>query len=145
MGSAGSSPNGTSPDRTEQNSVRRHSSIRGRTPPLVAGLPAVQHSVQFHQRMGRSVFGGARANSFSLSGSTTHVLARSAPTKAYIFWLEAIAQVLTIVCVRQFRKRHVFCSVDNVASEHSLQKGYSKDPYFTRLLGAFWTWVAASC
>ena len=62
--------------------------------------------------------------------SQVPLLAQSAPTKAYIFWLEAIAQVLSVICVQPF-------------AEHALQKGYSKDAKFTKLLGAFWSWVAA--
>ena len=36
----------------------------------------------------------------------------------------------------------LFC-IDNVAAEHALQKGCSKEAKFRKLLGAFWSWVAA--
>ena len=65
------------------------------------------------------------------------------PTKAYIFWLEAIAQVLSELYFQPFVQGHLVCVVDNVATEHALQKGYSKDAKFTNLLGAFCGWVAS--
>ena len=71
------------------------------------------------------------------------LLVQSSPTKAYIFWLEAIAQVLSVICIQPFVKGHLVCFADNVAAEHALQKGYTKDAKFTKLLGAFWGWVAS--
>ena len=76
------------------------------------------------------------------SQAPSSLLTRAAPTKAYIFWLEATAQILAILCICPLVSGHMFCFVDNVAAEHALQKRCSKDPSFTRLLGSFWSCVA---
>ncbi|CAE7760192.1 unnamed protein product, partial [Symbiodinium necroappetens] len=64
-----------------------------------------------------------------------HLLARAATTKAFIFWLEAIGQIVSIAAAARVLSGDVLCFVDNVASEHALKKGYSKDPLLTNLLG----------
>ncbi|CAE7405213.1 unnamed protein product, partial [Symbiodinium necroappetens] len=64
-----------------------------------------------------------------------HLLARAASTKAFIFWLEAIGQIVSIAAAARVLSGDVLCFVDNVASEHALKKGYSKDPLLTNLLG----------
>ncbi|CAE7618166.1 ftsH [Symbiodinium pilosum] len=61
---------------------------------------------------------------------------------AYIFWLEMLAQVLALLRIRPQPGSHVLCFCDNVAAEHALRKGYSKDERFTKVLACFWSWVA---
>ena len=73
-----------------------------------------------------------------------HLLARAASSKAFIFWLEAIAQIVSIAAAARILSGDVICFVDNVASEHTLKKGYSKDPQLTNLLGWFWCWAASA-
>ena len=70
-------------------------------------------------------------------------LSKVATTKAFIFWLEALAQILSLAAVAGFLSGDVVCFVDNSASEHALRKGYSKDARLTNLLGWFWAWVAS--
>ena len=57
--------------------------------------------------------------------------------KAFIFWLEMLAQVLSVLVVAAQVRGHVLCFVDNSAAEHALQKGFSKDSFFTKVLGCF--------
>ena len=70
------------------------------------------------------------------------VLVSLATSKAYIFWLEMLAQVLALLRIRPQPGSHVLCFCDNVAAEHALRKGYSKDERFTKVLACFWSWVA---
>ena len=71
-----------------------------------------------------------------------NVLLGLATSKAYIYWLEMLAQVLSLLSIRPPRGSHVVCFCDNVAAEHALRKGYSKDDRFTKVLACFWSWVA---
>ena len=43
-------------------------------------------------------------------------------TKAYIYWLEALAQPLSLAVIANVLSDMVVCFVDNVASEHALRK-----------------------
>ena len=58
----------------------------------------------------------------------TFVLADLASSRAYIFWLEALAQVLSLLTVSQLVRHHVMCWINNTSAEHALNKGYSKCP-----------------
>ena len=73
----------------------------------------------------------------------TFVLADLASSRAYIFWLEALAQVLSLLTVSQMVQNHVMCWIDNTSAEHALNKGYSKDLGLSAVIGSFWTWVAS--
>ena len=71
------------------------------------------------------------------------VLADLASSRAYIFWLEALAQALSLATVCDLVDAHVCCWVDNTAAEHALNKGYSKDLRLSAIIGAFWVWTAS--
>ena len=71
------------------------------------------------------------------------VLADLASSRAYIFWLEALAQVLSLATVCDLVDAHVCCWVDNTSAEHALNKGYSKDLRLSAIIGAFWVWTAS--
>ena len=70
------------------------------------------------------------------------VLARVASSKAFIFWLEALAQILSIIVVAHMVEADILCFVDNTAAELALRKGSSKDLLLSALIGQFWIWVA---
>ena len=70
------------------------------------------------------------------------LLARAVTTKAFIFGLEALAQIACLVVASDVLSGDVLCFVDNIASEHALRRGNSKDPAVTNLLGWFWSWIA---
>ena len=125
--------------------VRYLARLAATSQPLVAGMPAVQHFVRFHQRMGADgaqCVWRARANSFSLAGSETR-LGTPGPYQGIDFLAGGHRSSFGHSVCPSGRQGTCFCFVENVAAGHPLQKGYSKDPSFTRLLGAFWTWVAA--
>ena len=63
------------------------------------------------------------------------VLRRTATSKAFIFWLEMLAQLFAIFAVLPHIRGHLLCFVDNSAAQHALTKGYSKDVSFTKVLG----------
>ena len=71
------------------------------------------------------------------------VLEKTATSKAFIFWLEMLAQVLSVLAVASQVRGHVLCFVDNSAAEHALQKGFSKDGMFTKVLGCFARFLAS--
>ena len=71
------------------------------------------------------------------------MLAHLASSRAYIFWLEALAQVLSLLTVSRLLETYAMCWVDNTSAEHALHKGYSKDLRLSAVIGGFWTWVAS--
>ena len=71
------------------------------------------------------------------------VLASAASSKAYIFWLEAVAQILALLVVSELLHLHVLCFCDNTAAEHALAKGMTSDAALTTVLGGFWAWASA--
>ena len=84
--------------------VRRRLCDLGRFPSAPSGHPVRR----FQQRLGDS-----------LSEARTRLAFR---TKAFIFWLEALAQILSLAAVSSFLSGDVVCFVDNSASEHALRK-----------------------
>ena len=74
----------------------------------------------------------------------TTVLADLASSRAYIFWLEALAQIVSVAVASSVCSEHVACWIDNTAAEHALNKGYSKDLRLSAIIGAFWIWAAST-
>ena len=70
------------------------------------------------------------------------ILDKLVVSKAFIFWLEMLAQVLAVASVAPWVSTHVVCFCDNSAAEHALRKGYSKNEHFTRILSCLWSWIA---
>ena len=48
------------------------------------------------------------------------LLAAAATTRAFIFWLEAMAQIACLMIASQVLSGDVVCFVDNCASEHAV-------------------------
>ena len=71
------------------------------------------------------------------------VLRRTATSKAFIFWLEMLAQLFAILAVLPHIRGHLLCFVDNSAAQHALTKGYSKDVSFTKVLGCLSRFLAS--
>ncbi|CAE7700500.1 unnamed protein product [Symbiodinium sp. KB8] len=69
-------------------------------------------------------------------------LAKVAPSKALFYWLEMMAQILSIAVIAPHVRGHMVCFIDNTAAEHALRKGYAKSEAFTKTLACFWSWVA---
>ena len=67
----------------------------------------------------------------------TFVLADLASARAYIFWLEALAQVLSLLTVSKLVRVHVVCWIDNTSAEDALNKGYSKYLRLSAVIGSF--------
>ncbi|OLP99308.1 hypothetical protein AK812_SmicGene18150 [Symbiodinium microadriaticum] len=70
------------------------------------------------------------------------VLRSCCSSRDYIYWLEAVAQLISLAVVAQDQFDCIVCFVDNTAAEHALNKGTSKNPSLCWLIGAFWVWVA---
>ena len=73
----------------------------------------------------------------------TFARADLASSRAYIFWLEALAQVLSLLTVSRLVRNHVLCWIDNTSAEHALNKGYSRDLRLSAVIGGFWIWAAS--
>ena len=70
------------------------------------------------------------------------VLRSCCSSRDYIYWLEAVAQLISMAVIAQDQFDCIVCFVDNTAAEHALNKGTSKNPSLCWLIGAFWVWVA---
>ena len=70
------------------------------------------------------------------------VLEQCCTSRDYIYWLEAVAQLISIAVVARDQFDCLICFVDNTAAEHALNKGTSKNPALCWLLGSFWLWAA---
>ena len=77
------------------------------------------------------------------SAVPVEVLRKTATSKAFIFWLEMLAQVFAVLAVLQHVRGHLLCFVDNSAAQHALAKGYSKDVSFTKVVGCFSRFLAS--
>ncbi|CAE7844333.1 unnamed protein product, partial [Symbiodinium necroappetens] len=56
------------------------------------------------------------------------VLRRCCSSRDYIYWLEAVAQLISLAVVAKDQFDCIVCFVDNTAAEHALNKGTSKNP-----------------
>ena len=70
------------------------------------------------------------------------VLQHCCTSRDYIYWLEAVAQLISIAAVARDQFDCLICFVDNTAAEHALNKGTSKNAALCWLLGSFWLWAA---
>ena len=68
---------------------------------------------------------------------------RTATSEAFIFRLEMLAQVLSVIVLAPQVRGHVLCLRDNSSAEHALQKGFFKDSLFTKVLGCFARFLAS--
>ena len=71
------------------------------------------------------------------------MLADLASSRAYIFWLEALAQVLSLLTLSKLVLNPVLCWIDNTFAEHALNKEYSKDLRLSAVIRGFWIWAAS--
>ena len=88
-----------------------------------------------------ALFFGSHGVRLALSQVPVESLAKVAPSKAFIYWLEMMAQILMAVIARHVQG-HLVRFIDNTAAEHALRKGYSKDEALTKTLSCFWAWIA---
>ena len=49
-------------------------------------------------------------------------LAKVAPSKALFYWLEMMAQILSVAVIAPHVRGHMVCFIDNTAAEHALRK-----------------------
>ena len=71
------------------------------------------------------------------------VLQQCCTSRDYIYWLEAVAQLISIAVVARDQFDCLICFVDNTAAEHALNTGTSKNPALCWLLGSFFWLLAA--
>ena len=63
--------------------------------------------------------------------------------KAFIYFLEAIAPLITLLLMKSRLAAYVILFVDNQAALAALQKGYGKDEHINNLVSVFWGLVSA--
>ena len=73
-----------------------------------------------------------------------HLLARFTARKAFIFLLEAIAQLLPLLMFPELLRGPFWAFVDNDAARHALAKGYSGNVAANALISTYWCAAAAS-
>ena len=70
------------------------------------------------------------------------VLVHLAARDAYIFALEALAQVLPCLLIHGQALGAYLSFIDNTAAQHALSRGSSSNPAVNTLVGWFWSFVA---
>ena len=66
-------------------------------------------------------------------------MARYRRRRAFIYFLEAWAQVVVSLAFGPYLGTHYVSFCDNEAAKHALLKGYGKDECINNMLGLFWT------
>lgn len=64
-------------------------------------------------------------------------------TRAFIYFLEILAQILPILLSPSKVTGDVLCFIDNEASKHALIKGYGNIEAINNLIGMYWTGCTA--
>ena len=72
------------------------------------------------------------------------VLKRFAKTKAYIFVLEALAQLVPLLLLHPLLRGPFWAFIDNEAAKHALTKGYSGNAAANTLVSAYWVAAATT-
>ena len=72
------------------------------------------------------------------------VLRRYCSRKAFIYFLEAWAQVVAVALFSPLLGEAHIAFCDNEAAKHTLIKGYGKDAAINNLVGSYWAFVAKS-
>jgi len=66
------------------------------------------------------------------------VVAAYCSSKAYIYFLEALAQIIPVVIRPDLIQREYIAYIDNEAAKHALVKGYGSVKEVNNLVSAFW-------
>ena len=103
---------------------------------------ALQQLRQSTNGWGAIYFGPSGVKACFRAQVPVEVLQHCCTSRDYIYWLEAVAQLISIAAVARDQFDCLICFVDNTAAEHALNKGTSKNPALCWLLGSFWLWAA---
>ena len=71
-----------------------------------------------------------------------HILQIYCQRQAFIYFLEAWAQVLPSIALAEYLDDAYFAFVDNEAAKHALLRGYGSDERINCLLGMYWAFQA---
>ena len=83
----------------------------------------------------------AGATYFSYGTVPKSLLRAYCHRKAFIYFLEAIAPLLTLVIMKPVIEEYVILFIDNQSALSALQKGYGKDVHVNNLVSVFWSIV----
>jgi len=72
-----------------------------------------------------------------------HILHKYCQRQAFIYFLEAWAQVLPSIALAEYLDMAYLAFVDNEAAKHALLRGYGSDMHINCLLGMYWAFQAA--
>ena len=103
---------------------------------------ALQQLRQSTNGWGAIYFGPSGVKACFRAQVPVEVLQHCCTSRDYIYWLEAVAQLISIAAVARDQFDCLICFVDNTAAEHALNKGTSKNAALCWLLGSFWLWAA---
>ena len=79
-----------------------------------------------------------------MAPSPPDVLGRFARTKAYIFVLEALAQLVPLLMLHPLLVGPFWAFIDNEAAKHALTKGYSGNAAANTFVSAYWVAAATT-
>lgn len=80
---------------------------------------------------------------YAFGSVPAHVLQAYCHRKAYTYFLEAIAPLITLLLMKSRLASYVILFVDNQAALSALQKGYGKDEHINNMISVFWSLVSA--
>ena len=95
---------------------------------------ALQQLKQSTNGWGAIYFSPSGARSCFRAQVPVEVLQQCCSSTDYIYWLEAVAQLISIAVVARDQFDCLICFVDNTAVEHALNRGTSKNPALCWLL-----------
>ena len=82
---------------------------------------------------------------FTLFGTVpTEIIQLFSGTKAFIYFLEALAAIIAPMMLRTVLPEHYVSFVDNEAAKFALLKGYGKQKRVNQLIATFWNFNAAN-
>ena len=70
-----------------------------------------------------------------------HLMGRFTTNGAYIYALEILAQILTMVITQDYLPQVLWAWIDNTAGQAALSKGYGRDRKINRLLAMMWAFL----
>ena len=78
---------------------------------------------------------------YACGAASPRLLRRFCKRRAFIYFLEAWAQIIAAIAFKNYLRTDYVAFIDNEAAKHALQKGYGKDECINNLLAAFWTYT----
>jgi hypothetical protein len=77
---------------------------------------------------------------YMMRGEIPHDIVRAfSETRAYIYFLEALAQIIPVLVAGEYLNQYYISFVDNEAAKHALVRGYGSVTAVNQLIQTFWS------